>query len=114
MDKLASMASAAAPIFAYAIEDAVWRVIYLVFLLLGIVAFVHCALQQSDAFSMVGRLSKSGWLLINAGALAVEAISVFLFPLSLLAYVSIIATVFYLLEVRTGLRDVSGGQGRLS
>lgn len=82
---------------------------YLVTLLavvLGVVAFVHCAVQRADAFPAIGTLQKPAWLAI----IGISTLLSFLFwPFFQL--IAITAAALYLLDVRPGLRDVTDGGG---
>lgn len=71
---------------------------------LGLIAFVHCALQRADAFPAIGTFQKPAWLAI----IGVTTLLAWLgFPL--LTLVALAASAFYLLDVRTGLKDLTEG-----
>lgn len=84
-------------------------------LVLGVVAFLHCALQRADAFPAIGTLQKPAWLAIIGAATVLGPLMGiigggvlgfgFLFTL-----IAIGAAGFYLLDVRPGLRDIADGQ----
>lgn len=76
---------------------------------LGGVAFVHCLTQRADAFPAIGTLPKGAWLAILGVTLLLTlftGLTFVLFPM-----ISIAAGMIYMLDVRTGLRDLSDGKG---
>ena len=79
------------------------------FLLVDLVAFVNCLTQRADAFPVVGRIPKGGWLAINGGAILVTLL--FGGAGSILGMVAIAASLVYLLDVRPALRDAVDGHG---
>lgn len=82
-------------------------------LILGVVAFIHCATQRSDAFAAIGTLQKPAWLAV----LGVATVLGVLLGSSgagfgmLFTLIAIGAAAFYLLDVRPGLRDIADGHG---
>ncbi|MFC7482687.1 DUF2516 family protein [Luedemannella flava] len=102
---------AAVPIFYYDVRLVIEWVIFLVTAVLELVAFVHCLFQRKDAFAVVGSIPKWGWLLILGGSLFVTVV-IGASTVGILSFLALTATAFYLLDVRIGLRDVSGGSGR--
>ena len=78
-------------------------------LVLGLVAFVHCALQRADAFPAIGTLQKPAWLaLIGVTTLlAWFGRGGFL----LFTLIALGAAAFYLLDVRAGLKGLTDGRG---
>ncbi len=83
-------------------------IIFLVTVVLELIALFHCLVQRKDAFTVVGSIPKWGWALILFLSLLVTLV----LRSSILAFLALTATAFYLLDVRIGLRDVSGGSGR--
>lgn len=92
-------------------------------LVLGVVAFINCATQRSDAFQAIGTLQKPAWLAIIGGATLIALLTSgalsgdpavaergqafgMLFQL-----IAIGAAALYLLDVRQGLKDISDGRG---
>lgn len=73
---------------------------------LGVAAFIHCAIQRADAFTAIGTLQKPAWLAI----IGVSTVLSFLF-LMLFQLIAITAAALYLLDVRPGLRDATDGGG---
>lgn len=102
------MASAASfPIFFDNVENIFSRVIMFASLIVEVAAFVHCLLQRKDAFRLVGSIPKGGWLAITGASVLVTAV-VSSGPFQLLGYIALTACAFYLLDVRTGLREATG------
>jgi hypothetical protein len=75
------------------------------------VAFVHCLTQRSDGFPAIGTLPKGAWLAI----IGVCFVLTYLFfrgdSPGIIALIGMGAAGVYLLDVRTGLRDLSDGKG---
>lgn len=93
----------------HAVVAVIGDLITLLTIVLGVVALVHCATQRGDAFPAIGTLQKPAWLAI-IGISVVFA----LFNrsgLGLFNLIAIAASAIYLLDVRPGLRDVTGGRG---
>lgn len=92
-------------------------------LVLGLVAFINCATQRSDAFPAIGTLQKPAWLGIIGGAtlIALLTSSALSFDPAaaergqafgmLFQLIAIGACALYLLDVRQGLKDISDGRG---
>ncbi|MFG3342735.1 DUF2516 family protein [Glycomyces sp. NPDC048151] len=100
----------AAVAFAFEVRFLVYLVITLGAALLSVIALTHCAVQKPDAFHAVGTLSKGAWI----GILAISLLLSLLFsqrPGSGLIFtlVAIAASLVYLLDVRTGFKDLRGG-----
>ena len=102
---------AAVPIFYGEVQYWINFVIFLVTAVLELVALVHCLVQRKDAFAVVGSVPKWGWLLILGFSLLFTVV-VRVSPIGILSFLALTATAFYLLDVRVGLRDVTGGSGR--
>jgi hypothetical protein len=98
---------------AFIFYDDVRRYVDIVILIglavIEIVAFVNCLTQRSDAFAVVGSLSKPAWLGILGGAVLLTLLCFFQLPI--LAFVAITAAAIYLLDVRPALRDATDGSG---
>lgn len=99
---------AMAPLFYFDVERYINLAVLLFFIIIGIWAFIHAALQRADAFSAVSSLKKNAWLGILGGLLVGGLLFRFL-GLIIVMYIGIAAAAYYLLEVRTALRDVSEG-----
>jgi hypothetical protein len=101
----------AAVAFAFEVRFLVYLVITLGAALLSVIALTHCAVQKPDAFHAVGTLSKGAWL----GILAISLLLSLLFGLQrpgsglIFTLVATAAALVYLLDVRTGFRDLRGG-----
>lgn len=76
-------------------------------LLTAVYAFVHAALQRSDAYTAADKLTKPVWLVILGGAAAVTSILYPLFGVLGMAVAAVAAGV-YLVDVRPKLLEVQG------
>jgi hypothetical protein len=85
------------------------RGITLVCLVVEIWAFVNCLTQRAEAFSVVGRIPKGGWLAMIGGA----ALVTLLFGTvgSILGMIAVVIALVYLLDLRPALRDAVDGHG---
>jgi hypothetical protein len=92
--------------FAFQIRGVVSLIIGYGGALLSLIACIHCAVQKPDVFSAVGTLSKGAWI----GLLAVSMLLALLFGgrMILFTLVAIAAALVYLLDVRTGIKDLGG------
>ncbi|WP_027661490.1 DUF2516 family protein [Salinispora fenicalii] len=97
----------AAPIFAFAVRDVIELILLVFALIVQGVALVHVITQRSDAFAAVGTIPKGAW----AAILAVCLVFTLFARISILGLVGVAAGLIYLLDVRTGLRDLRGGRG---
>jgi Protein of unknown function (DUF2516) len=112
VDKLFAMALAAGPVFYDTVQGLFTLAILIVFLVIEIIAFVNCLTQKSEAFPVVGSLTKPAWLAILGAALLVTLVCGL--PnngVSFLGFVAITATAIYMLDVRPALRDAADGSG---
>jgi hypothetical protein len=98
----------AAQVWVYGVRYWIDLVLLLVCLGVELFAVVNCALQRSDAFGVVGRIPKGGWIVILVLALV---LTYFLGLYSIFGLVGVTAALFYLLDVRRGLRDALEGPG---
>jgi Protein of unknown function (DUF2516) len=98
----------------------VWDVVrwvqdVLLIICLGIELFalVNCLFQRAEAFPVVGRIPKGGWIAILVLSVMVTLLANLTGGgIGILAFIAITAALFYLLDVRRGLRDaVEGGPG---
>jgi hypothetical protein len=108
------MASAAdAPLVAFRVVAYVELFLLVLFIVVDLIAFVHCLRQRKEAFTVVGSVPKVGWLAIS-GLGAVFTFLLYGVPFigSLIGFVVFTACVFYLLDLRIGLRDATGGHWR--
>jgi hypothetical protein len=99
----------AAPLFYNTVIEAVTYALTLVCLIIELFAFVNCFTQRADAFLVVGRIPKGGWLAMNGGALLVTVL--FGSVRSFLGLIAVTIAAVYLLDLRPALRDAVDGQG---
>ena len=102
----------AAPDFLTPILIVIEWLSFLLALVLGLTAFIHCLTQRADAFPAIGTLPKPAWLAI------IGIFTLLGYPglglggtISLFGLVGIAASLIYLLDVRVGLRDIADGKG---
>ena len=96
-----------APVFM--IQYYINAVILILSLIIQGVAFVHCLTQRGDAFPAIGTLPKGAWL----GIIGVCVVLTVLMgnATGIFGLVGVAAAAIYLLDVRTGLRDLTDGKG---
>ncbi len=70
-------------------------------------AFVHAALQRSDAYTAADKQTKPLWLVILGGAIALITILYGIFGVMAIAAAAV-ATGVYLVDVRPKLLEVQG------
>jgi hypothetical protein len=99
----------AVPVFAFAVEGAVIYAITLVSLIVEVWAFASCLMQRPEAFTVVGRIPKGGWLAMTGGAILVTLM--FGSFRSILGMIAIVVALIYLLDLRPALRDAVDGHG---
>jgi hypothetical protein len=80
-------------------------------LVIGVVAFIHCATQRADAFPAIGTLQKPAWLAIIGIATVIALLTTGALFGMMFQLIAIGASALYLLDVRPGLRDISDGRG---
>jgi hypothetical protein len=100
----------AAPLFYATVINAVIYAITVVCLILELFAFVNCLTQRADAFLVVGRIPKGGWLAMTGGALLVTVLFGGLAK-SFLGFFAVIVAGVYLLDLRPALREAVDGTG---
>ncbi|MFC3492424.1 DUF2516 family protein [Glycomyces rhizosphaerae] len=98
---------AAAP-FAFEVRSLVEVVIIYGALLLSLIAMVHCAVQKPDAFNAIGTLTKGTWLGILAISFALATLFGLFGGARFFGLIAIAAALVYLLDVRTGIKDIGG------
>ena len=76
-------------------------------LVTSVYAFVHAALQRTDAYTAADKLTKPVWLLILGLAVALTSVLSFVFGVLGLAIAACAAGV-YLVDVRPKLLEVQG------
>ena len=95
----------------HAVVAVINTLITLLTIVLGVVAFVHCATQRSDAFPAIGTLHKPAWLAIIGISVILAMINGSRPFIGIFNLIALAASAIYLLDVRPGLRDVTGGRG---
>lgn len=94
--------------FAFQVREWAWMIIGFGAALLSLVATVHCAVQKPAAFNALGTLTKGTWL----GLLAISFGLALFFGgfgrLGLFGLLALCAALVYLLDVRTGIKDIGG------
>jgi hypothetical protein len=90
------------------VYDAINTILTLFVLVIGVIAFIHCATQRADAFSVIGTLQKPAWLAIIGASTVIALLTGGWLLFNLIA---LGAAALYLLDVRPGLRDIAGGHG---
>jgi len=74
---------------------------------MAVYAFIHAAMQRSDAYTAADKLTKPVWLLILGGAVALASILSQVFWVMGLAIAACAAGV-YLVDVRPKLLEIQG------
>jgi hypothetical protein len=95
--------------FAFVVKGVAWAVIAYGAALLSLIATIHCALQKPEAFAAVGTLSKGTWLGILVGSFVLSLLFGGMGGLGLFGLIALAAALVYLLDVRSGLKDIAGG-----
>jgi hypothetical protein len=99
----------AAPHFYTTVVGAVTYAITLVCLVVEVWAFISCMTQRAEAFTVVGRIPKGGWLAMTGGALLITLL--FGTLRNILGMIAIVVALVYLLDLRPALRDAAEGHG---
>jgi Protein of unknown function (DUF2516) len=88
-------------------------ILLILFLGIELFALVNCLFQRAEAFPIVGRIPKGGWIAILVLSVMVTLLAKLTSNnIGILAFIAITGALFYLLDVRRGLRDaVEGGPG---
>lgn len=110
LDKLSPMATAA-QFFYETVRDRFLFVVLIVMVVIEVAAFINCLTQRSDAFPVVGSLSKIAWLAILAASVVVTLFCFGAGLFSIFAFAAVTAAALYLLDVRPALRDAANGSG---
>jgi uncharacterized protein DUF2516 len=69
-------------------------------------ALADCLVRKSAAFPAAGKLTKMAWVLITAMSVFIGWVWGIL---NLLSFLSLVATLVYLTDVRPSVREISGG-----
>lgn len=96
-----------APVFQ--IVGIINAVILILSLVVQGVAFVHCLTQRGEAFPAINTLPKVAWLSILGIALLLTMLSGA--ATGIFGLIGVAAAAIYLLDIRTGLRDLTDGKG---
>ena len=99
-----------APIFYLDVVKYLNLLLLLVSLIIQAVALVHCLTQRGDAFQAIGTLPKGAWVAI-LGICLIFTLLISQSAVGLFGLIGIAAALIYLLDVRPGLKDASGGRG---
>ncbi len=81
--------------------------VWLVMVALALWAAIDCSIRPSAAFPAIDRNSKVMWLAVTVAALAVQ---VFFGGMGLLGIISVVASVFYLVDVRAKIISITSGR----
>jgi hypothetical protein len=100
----------AAPIFYNAVAYGVTYLLDVVCLIIELFAFVNCLTQRADAFQVVGRIPKGGWIAMTLGAVLVTLLFGSIQG-SFIGLLAVVVAAVYLLDVRPALRDATDGRG---
>lgn len=100
-----------APIFYLNVVSTVTILLTIFALVIEGVAFVHCVTQRSDAFPAIGTIPKGAWLAILGVCLLLTLIGFGGTVINIFGLIGIAAALIYLLDVRSGLRDLTDGKG---
>ena len=111
--KLKGMANSV-PQFYLPVVNSITLIITIVTLVIEVVAFLHCLVQRSDAFSTIGTLSKGLWLMLIGGSM-LFALLAFGVPTGVLGglfvMIPVVIALIYLLDIRPAIRDAVDGHG---
>jgi hypothetical protein len=101
------------------VESAVYYVLGLVALVLEVWAFFDCVRHRANAFEAVGKRTKTFWLALTGGSLAIGALSVLgggggglIGPFGLFGLAAVVAASVYLADVRPAVKDAGRGGSR--
>ena len=98
-----------APLF-YPVVVGYLNLLILIFsLIVQAVALIHCLTQRGDGFQAIGTLPKGAWLAILGIALILTLVTGA--ATGIFGLIGVAAAAIYLLDVRTGLRDMTDGKG---
>jgi ABC-type enterochelin transport system permease subunit len=88
------------------VNDIMW-VLLVAVLVMAVYAFVHAAIQRSDAYTAAEKLTKPVWLAILGGAVAFSSILYPVFGIMGIV-ISACAAGVYLVDVRPKLLEIQG------
>ena len=102
----------------YYVETGIYFLLALVALALEVWAFFDCLRHKANAFEAVSKRTKTFWLAVTGGALAVGVLSLagggsgLLGPLGLFGLAAVTAASVYLADVRPAVKDAGRGGNR--
>ena len=102
----------------YYVETAVYFVLALVAFGLEVWAFFDCLRHKANAFEAVSKRTKTFWLALTGGALAIGALSLYggggggFGTLGLFGLAAVTAASVYLADVRPAVKDAGRGGSR--
>lgn len=101
------------------VETGIYFLLALVALAIEVWAFFDCLRHKANAFEAVSKRTKTFWLALTGGALAVGVLSLLggggggiLGPLGLFGLVAVTAASVYLADVRPAVTDAGRGGNR--
>jgi hypothetical protein len=92
------------------LDSAVYFLIWLAGIPVGLYAFVHALLQRPDAFAAADKLSKPAWLGITAVSLVVLIFCHIGDSTMILWLAGLVAALVYIVDVRPRVTEVQRGQ----
>jgi ABC-type enterochelin transport system permease subunit len=87
------------------VANTVMLVLGIAVLVMAVYAFVHAALQRTDAYTAAEKLTKPVWLMILGGAVALTTL---LFGNAFFMAIAACAAGVYLVDVRPKLLEIQG------
>jgi hypothetical protein len=101
----------AAPQFALTVQGYIDLVIQIVAIAVEAWALIHCVMQRPDAFTALGTpIPKGGWLVILSLALVITILFGVMGSLFLLGLIGLGFAGYYLLQIRSGFRELLEGR----
>ena len=97
-----------APLFYLDVQRYIVILLLIFSLVIQAVALIHCLTQRGDGFQAIGTLPKGAWAAILAVCIV---LTLLLGSTGIFGLIGIAAALIYLLDVRTGLKDLSDGKG---
>lgn len=102
----------------YYVDNGVYFLLALVALVLEVWAFFDCIRHKAPVFEAVSKRTKTFWLALTGGAMAVGLLSILggggglLGPLGLFGLAAVTAASVYLADVRPAVKDAGRGGNR--
>ena len=88
----------------FQVQNVVLQVLWVLFLLIKVFAFIDCIRRPAQAFPAVSRQSKLLWLILT-GVSALAGLVV-QDPISLFGFAGLVASLVYLFDVRPRIIDI--------